>query len=586
MNTKYLILLLWANLYMTVVAAAQVQAPALHCATKRFNGDVDLVWDHPNVTCGTVNGYFIYARQNDLNGPFSLLAAVPTNTTVYAHVGANGNNTMWYYYMATDAGCGGQVPLSSDTLDNQPPTAPELQTATTATGQVVLTWDVGSDKETHAYVIYNTDTNVALDTVFGRQNTTFADANADPTTLHSYTIVAMDSCFNAGVVNVRPHHNIVLQGAVNRCAQTAVLHWNLYDNWRNGVAQQEIWVGINGNPPTPIDTLPNTATDYTLPNLHDGDVLCFSVHTIAAASNFVSISNTVCLGINIVQPTKYVYMKNVTINPDNSVGLDWEWNTDIDMDSYGINSSDNNVNYQRFSVLTPIFPLSSFNRTTATFQPIEARKVFYKIESIDSCQKQTFSNYGSTIFLTITPESDRYTNVLTWTAYDNIYGTPILYDIYRVKDANSTRIATVGGTVTRLDNRVDPNKDEEQDVCYYVVAYANVQLPNGINTNVHSRSNTVCGHQAVHFFMPNAFAPDGVNSAFKPLGVFTNTVNFYMAIYDRWGAKIFETTDIDKGWDGTNNGKPMQQGVYAYLVRVRDGDTRSSEQRGNVMLVR
>ena len=408
MNAKYAFLLFFCMAVANIVAA-QVAAPALRCVTKRFNGDVDLTWQLPAVTCGSINGYQIFARPNDPNGIFTLLANLPTPAaTTYTHTGANGNNTTWYYYMTTDAGCGGQVPLTSDTLDNQPPAAPDLQTVSTANGQITVTWQRGSDPETHAYIIYDTNTNIALDTIFGRQNTQFVHTTASPLALNSYTIVALDSCFNAGVVNIKPHHNIVLLGATNRCAQTATLHWNLYDNWQNGIAQQEVWVGTNGNPPVAIDTLPPTATDYVLPNLHDGDVLCFEIHARAAVSDFLSVSNQVCLGINIVQPTRYVYMKNVTINSDNSVGIDWEWNTDIDMDSYGINSSDNNINYQRFSVLTPIFPLSSFNHTEATFQAVDDRKLYYKIESIDSCQKQTFSNYASTIFLKVSPESDRY----------------------------------------------------------------------------------------------------------------------------------------------------------------------------------
>jgi gliding motility-associated-like protein len=40
----------------------------------------------------------------------------------------------------------------------------------------------------------------------------------------------------------------------------------------------------------------------------------------------------------------------------------------------------------------------------------------------------------------------------------------------------------------------------------------------------------------------------------------------HFRIYDRWGIVVFETTDIDKGWDGTYKGTPQPFGVYVYEV--------------------
>ena len=39
-------------------------------------------------------------------------------------------------------------------------------------------------------------------------------------------------------------------------------------------------------------------------------------------------------------------------------------------------------------------------------------------------------------------------------------------------------------------------------------------------------------------------------------------------IFDRWGDKIFETTNPDAGWNGTYKGKTMLPGVYVYYVDV------------------
>lgn len=41
---------------------------------------------------------------------------------------------------------------------------------------------------------------------------------------------------------------------------------------------------------------------------------------------------------------------------------------------------------------------------------------------------------------------------------------------------------------------------------------------------------------------------------------------YSMQIFDRYGKILFETTDIDIGWDGKFNGKTMQVGTYAYVI--------------------
>jgi gliding motility-associated-like protein len=78
----------------------------------------------------------------------------------------------------------------------------------------------------------------------------------------------------------------------------------------------------------------------------------------------------------------------------------------------------------------------------------------------------------------------------------------------------------------------------------------------------------------ITFYLPNAFTPDGDgnNEIFKCYGL--NIVDFRMEIYTRWGELVFESNDIDLGWNGKKfNEKERvmsQQDVYAVVVYVRD----------------
>ncbi len=86
--------------------------------------------------------------------------------------------------------------------------------------------------------------------------------------------------------------------------------------------------------------------------------------------------------------------------------------------------------------------------------------------------------------------------------------------------------------------------------------------------------------------LPNAFTPGtGINKEFKIL--LKGLVNLnYFRIWNRWGQLVFETTDINKGWDGTFNGEPQPEGVFIYQVQGVTSTDRVLEKHGNVTLIR
>lgn len=57
-------------------------------------------------------------------------------------------------------------------------------------------------------------------------------------------------------------------------------------------------------------------------------------------------------------------------------------------------------------------------------------------------------------------------------------------------------------------------------------------------------------------------------------------------VFNRWGAKVFETTDINQGWDGAFNGKPQPMGVYIYMIEGVTSSGSPFVKQGNVTLIR
>lgn len=97
---------------------------------------------------------------------------------------------------------------------------------------------------------------------------------------------------------------------------------------------------------------------------------------------------------------------------------------------------------------------------------------------------------------------------------------------------------------------------------------------------------TICFRDTVVVFIPNTFTPNGDNrnEIFLPIA---NGANRYeLAIYNRWGQKLFSTTDPKQGWDGTYNGKSCPEGVYAYMLIYKGRKSISQQAKGTIILLR
>jgi gliding motility-associated-like protein len=92
--------------------------------------------------------------------------------------------------------------------------------------------------------------------------------------------------------------------------------------------------------------------------------------------------------------------------------------------------------------------------------------------------------------------------------------------------------------------------------------------------------------------LPNAFTPDGdaINDEFKPSYYSYTLSNYNLIVFNRWGEKIFESSDPDLGWDGTFQGTACQEGSYIWIIRYNTGQAVSDqsliEMRGVVTLLR
>jgi gliding motility-associated-like protein len=97
----------------------------------------------------------------------------------------------------------------------------------------------------------------------------------------------------------------------------------------------------------------------------------------------------------------------------------------------------------------------------------------------------------------------------------------------------------------------------------------------------------------INLYIPNAFSPDldGINDRWIIYGNYHVTNIKELKIYDRWGANVFEGSDIlpgdaTRGWDGKFNGKFMDPAVFVFWANVEYDNGESEIVKGEINLVR
>ena len=114
------------------------------------------------------------------------------------------------------------------------------------------------------------------------------------------------------------------------------------------------------------------------------------------------------------------------------------------------------------------------------------------------------------------------------------------------------------------------------------------QIVKNDNGCIDTASKYVIVDNEFAFFIPSTFTPnnDGLNEVYKPILVGVKEIEF--TIYDRWGSVVFETNELQHGWNGKkrNNLDNCPIGTYIYKIRAKDYLNEFHFYSANVYLVR
>lgn len=149
---------------------------------------------------------------------------------------------------------------------------------------------------------------------------------------------------------------------------------------------------------------------------------------------------------------------------------------------------------------------------------------------------------------------------------------------YNYSSSSITFTATEG-----LPNYLWSNGSTEQSITVTQAGTYWVISDNPLCDDLTDTVNVISCNDAV---LPNAFSPndDGINDFLYIIGLEPgNLLSF--EIFNRWGEKVFETTDVSASWNGTYQDKELPMGVYVWVITYHSAGT-NLQKSGNVTLVR
>ncbi len=498
---------------------------------------------------------------------------------------------------------------SVDIEDNTPPFTQALDTVSfdELTGFPLLGWRPNEATDVEGYVITEiTSDNPTLwnklDTVFGRNNTSYLDSSIKGApNCREYYIYAFDFCGNTSSYDpIGRGRTICVTSEIDICNRSVELLWNPYESFASGTdVLYKIYASQGASPFLLVGTTVDNF--YTHTNPAKDVELRYIVRAFEKGGSgpFTSSSHLEVLDGAFLNAPDFSYISNVSVVSDNEVRVKLYTDPRGDVSDYILKRTlDTNDVYQTIGIFrAPSIgaPVDSIIFLTDEEALANFHNYYYQVQMVDSCGEfLDTSTFASSMYLKISANSTKRENTLTWTNYVGFEGDVAFYRIWRGKDGVYDLIDPLitvfpdeGPTTTYVDNVFDDFENSQGQFCYYVVAHEGEETFRAIKPE-EAISNEVCVNQQPFVSIPKAFTPngDGLNDTFKPVFIFTSVKQYEFSVYNRAGEILFKTNSLDVEWDGTIDGKLLPTGVYIYKVKFESSTGEKFDDLGSFTIVR
>lgn len=560
--------------------------------TNPSNGTAVLNWNEPvSPYNAELNPYYHIMREYPA-GTWTLIDSVAYGTQTFKDTIDICNAFLNYQIVLPAVNCDFTSNIVGDNFEDMiTPDIPIISSVTidTLTGDVTIVWNVNGQEDTYGYVVYMADPDgvlFELDTTWGINSNSYTFSPNTSTTALTFSVAAFDSCFTVSTPSTYQtsaksdlHTTVFVQYSYNVCGQLATLTWTPYIGWPDFL-EYEVYGRTNVGPWTLFGT--STTTNFSIPVV--GLLLYDFVIRSKSVSGNQSFSNKINVSAVAPSAPSFNYIRVATVI-DKKITI----RHDIELVG-GIKelSLERKNEIGIFESIQTIPATNSFNTFIDEDVNTDRYSYTYRIRIIDSCGSPAgVSNEVTTILMKVQADETNMKNYVSWTPYIGFNGSIIRYNLYRGFDGvyDFTPLAVLSTNHLNYEDDLINYFDLSGKICYYVEA---VESMNIYALSEISRSNETCSVYEPLIYIPNAFTPDGVNPIFKPIVSLINPNSYQLSILSRWGDVIFETNDINEGWDGkiTLSDQKAATGLYMYVLRIKNGDGEEITKRGHVSLLR
>lgn len=182
----------------------------------------------------------------------------------------------------------------------------------------------------------------------------------------------------------------------------------------------------------------------------------------------------------------------------------------------------------------------------------------YYINSVDACNN-TSSNSPTTCTLMLKSDAKE----LSWNKPINSPNALIHYEILR-----DNPLEILGHQVENTFALTEIRKRQEQ---YQVKAIVKIEVGGKIYS-ANTVSNPLLIDFTTNLYIPTAFSPNGdkLNDILQIKGDLFFIKEFKMLIFNQWGKLVFESNDLNSGWDGNIFNEHAQNGIYVLDISYTD----------------
>ncbi|MEO0471822.1 MAG: PKD domain-containing protein [Bacteroidota bacterium] len=428
------------------------------------------------------------------------------------------------------------------------------------------------------YTIYRETPGVGFEpihTTFYQSDTVYLDVGVDPlNNRYCYKVTVTNFCDSESNLDLTRNH-CTINATATPLEDEIVIDWTAYVGWTE-VAQYEIYK-VNDYDTVNVEFLGLVSGQVTryIETITD----CYAsfnyrIKAIGREKLETSWSDTTtALGSGGLVGAETELVR-ATVENNEDVLVEWkEFNSTTARILY-LEKAKDNGNFATIATLPP-----NDVKFLDTDVDVAFHTYAYRISSQDSCGNATeLSNVGKSILLQADQELG--TTVLSWTPYEDWrFGVREYYiEVFVDSLGRWELVDIVQGTVNNYADK-KTTLDQPQH-CYRIRA---IELG---GNNAESFSNEVCIDVEAGVFAADAFTPnqDGINDVFVLKGLHVQTFN--LKIFSRWGLLLFETNNMEEGWDGRFKGEDMPEGVYTYVAKGRAYDGKPFVVKGTITMYR